>query len=139
MNSTVPPGFELIDLGPGFSAAFGPVYVRRADTTLAFRVAEQHVNPVAMCHGGAIATLVDMSIAAVRAGPGTAAGHLPTISMHIDYLAPSPLGSWVESTVTLVKATKSLIFTQALVAADGALVARGMGIYRNYTRDGEGK
>jgi uncharacterized protein (TIGR00369 family) len=132
MTSTIPPGFELIDVGPGFSATFGPVYIRRADTTLGFRVTERHVNPVAMCHGGALATIIDMSIAAVRSGPGTAAGHLPTISMHVDYLAPSPLGAWVEAAVTLVKTTRTMIFTQTLVTADGTLVARAMGIYRNY-------
>jgi acyl-coenzyme A thioesterase PaaI-like protein len=133
MEATVPHGFEALPLGGGFAETFGRVYVDRANRSLAFRVAPVHLNPVGVCNGGAMATFADMQIAAViAAGPGTAAGHQPTISLQVDYLATAPLGAWVEATVTLVKATRSLIFTQALIAADGEIVARSHAIYRNY-------
>ena len=80
-----------------------------------------------------MATFADMQIAAVIcASPGTADGHQPTISLHVDYLATAPLDAWVEAVVTLVKTTRSLIFTQALIRADGEIVARSQAIYRNF-------
>jgi hypothetical protein len=44
------------------------------------------------------------------------------------------LGAWVEAAVTLVKTTKTLIFTQALITADGDIVARSQAIYCNCGR-----
>ena len=128
---TVPAGFEPLDLGGSFAASFGPVYVSWADNRLGFLVAERHLNPVGVCHGGAIATFADMQVAVVKTGPGTPAGHMPTIHLDVDYVAPAPLGSWVDLAVSLVKKTRNLIFTQALITADGNIVARSSGIYRN--------
>jgi acyl-coenzyme A thioesterase PaaI-like protein len=133
MDSAAPIGFEALDLGPGFAQAFGPVYVRRATSSLGFRVAPCHLNPVGVCNGGAMATFADMQIAAViKSGPGTAPGHQPTISLSVDYLAPAPVDAWVEAAVMLVKRTRTLIFTQALITANGDPVARSTAIYRNY-------
>lgn len=131
-HAGVPAGFERIDLGQGFDRCFGPVYLHQDGGRLGFRVASHHLNPVGGCHGGAMATFADMQIAAVRPGLGTEAGHMPTINLSVDYLAPAPPGSWVEAAVSLVKLTRTLAFTQALITADGELVARTTGIYRNY-------
>lgn len=128
----IPEGFELIDMGPGFMAAFGPVYLQRATRTLGFRVAAHHLNPVDVCNGGAMATFADLQIAAVIDGPGTASGHAPTVTLSVDYLGPAPHGAWVQAPVQLVKQTKTLIFTQALISADGRPVARANAIYRHY-------
>ena len=54
----------------------------------------------------------------------------------VDYLSPARLGDWVEATVTLAKATRSLIFTQALITANGETVARTTALYRNIGLDG---
>jgi uncharacterized protein (TIGR00369 family) len=120
-----------MDLGPGFTTTFGPVYLRRADSRLGFRVGERHLNPMGVCHGGAMATFADMQVAVVKSGLGTRAGHMPTIHLDVDYLATAPLGGWVEMAVTLVKTTRNLVFTQALISVDGNAVARSAGIYRN--------
>ena len=133
MAERVPEGFELLPLRGGFAEAFGPLYINRNKRTIAFRVTAIHLNPVGVCNGGALATFADMQIAAVIAGaPGTAEGHQPTINLSIDYLAPAPLGAWIEAEVTLIKKTQTLIFTQALILSDGAVVARSNAIYRNY-------
>jgi acyl-coenzyme A thioesterase PaaI-like protein len=72
-----------------------------------------------------------MQVAVVKASLGALAGHMPTIHLDVDYVAPAPLGSWVDLAVSLVKNTRNLIFTQALITADGHVVARSSGIYRN--------
>ncbi len=126
---SAPAGFELIDVGSGFAERFGPLYLNRHDKRLGFRVAAHHVNPVGSCHGGALATFADMQIVAVRSALGSVR-HFPTISISVDYLAPTPPNAWVEAAVTLVKTTGALVFTQALITADGEIVARSAAIYR---------
>lgn len=127
----VPEGFELMRMGCDFAAAFGPVYADRARCRMGFRVAQHHLNPMNVCHGGAMATFADMQIAVVKPGLGTAAGHMPTIHLDMDYMATAPAGSWVEMAVSLVKTTRNLVFTQAMITADGNLAVRSSGIYRN--------
>ena len=55
---------------------------------------------------------------------------LPTINLQIDYLAASPLGAWVQGEAQLLRATRSLVFMQGLVQADGVSVARVSGIFK---------
>lgn len=130
MKNTVPIGFELLDLGAGFMDAFGPVYLSRETSALGFWVASHHLNRVNVCNGGAMATFADLQVAAVKFREATK--HMPTINLSVDYLAPAPFDTWVEAVVTLVKATRTMFFTQALITADGNLVARTNAIYRNY-------
>jgi uncharacterized protein (TIGR00369 family) len=133
VENDVPAGCESIVRTGGFDAAFGTVYLDRKTMTLGFRVTAHHVNATGACHGGAMATFADMQIAAiVRSGLIAAERHLPTVSLSVDYIAPAPLGAWVEANVTLIKETKTLIFTQALITADGQPAARTNAIYRNY-------
>ena len=127
-----PPGFTLADLGPGFGARFGPVFLDRSRRRLCFRVGEEHVNPIGTCHGGALTTFADMQLMAIRAGREEGLPHSPTISLSVDFLAPARLGDWVQAEVTQLQQTRTLLFTQALMTADGRPVARANAIYRNY-------
>jgi uncharacterized protein (TIGR00369 family) len=136
MQDAIPDGFALAALGKGFSERFGPVYVDRATRRMAFRVAERHSNPVDTCHGGALATFADSLILAIRAGASEGDAHNPTISLSLDYVAPIPLGAWVEAEVTLVKATRTMFFIQSLITVDGEPVARTNAIYRNPNKTG---
>lgn len=133
MNIAAPEGFEPISLGPGFAQAFGQVYVNRASHSIGFRVAPHHVNPVGVCSGGALATFADMQIAGVMVhGPGSSDNHSPTISLSMDYVAVAPLGSWVEAAVTLVRKTRTMLFTQAILTTNGSAIVRSNAIYRLY-------
>lgn len=132
----VPAGYELLDLGLGYAREFGPVYISRSASKMAFRVAANHVNPVGGCHGGAMATFADAQIVVVHNASGTADQHTPTINLSIDYLAPAPLGAWVEAEVSLIRATRTLIFTQALITSEGDPIARTTAIYRNNKQTG---
>jgi uncharacterized protein (TIGR00369 family) len=129
VTDNVPKGFVAVPLDVGYNAAFGPAYANAAERKIGFRVGPQHLNPVGACHGGAMATFADMQI--VVAGDGPYKTHMPTISLTVDYLAPSPLGAWIEAVVSCQKATRTMVFTQALITADGEVVARSSAIYRN--------
>jgi acyl-coenzyme A thioesterase PaaI-like protein len=133
VENIVPADFEPIIRTAGFDSAFGTVYLNRKTTTLGFRVTAFHVNATENCHGGALATFADMQIAAiVRSGLIATERHTPTISLSVDYIAPAPLGAWVEANVILIKETKLMIFTQAFITANGQTVARANATYRNY-------
>jgi uncharacterized protein (TIGR00369 family) len=136
MSDDVPDGFVLADLGAGFGTAFGPVYLDRGRARMGFRVSELHRNPIDGLHGGAMATFADTQLMAIRAGVEEGRTHSPTISLSLDYLAPAVVGDWVEAQVTLVKTTRTMIFTQAIMTVDGNPVARASAIYRNKDRTG---
>src|SRR3546814_11844585 len=98
---------------------------------MAFRVAERHANPIDTCHGGALATFADAMIAAVHAGAESGQAHTPTITLTVDYLAPVAVSELVEADVQLVKSTRTMLFVQSLMIANGKIVARASAIHRN--------
>lgn len=129
MNGDVPEGFEPLVLNCGYNDGFGPAYVDLAAHKIGFRVGPQHLNPVGGLHGGAMATFADMQISAV--GPEAYDAHRATISLTVEYLAPVGPGAWVEAEIVCPKTTRTMVFTQAIITADGEPVARTSGIYRN--------
>ncbi len=82
-----------------------------------------------------MATFADMQLVAVQFGDDRP--HTPTVNLDLAFLAPAPLGSWVEARVTLLRRTTTLLFTQAVMTADGEPVARSSAIYRNRPVTGE--
>jgi acyl-coenzyme A thioesterase PaaI-like protein len=55
---------------------------------------------------------------------------LPTVSLQIDYLAPSPLGAWVQGEAQVLRVTRNLAFIQGLVTADDVPALRVSGIFK---------
>ena len=129
----VPEGFHARRFGDGFIGVNGPLYARRTDAglQLGFRVERRHCNPMGICHGGMMATFCDMLMPlSAHALSDVGNRFLPTINLQIDYLAPARLGAWVQGEADLLKATRSLVFAQGLVTADGAPCARVSGIFK---------
>ena len=133
-SAAVPEGFKERRFGEGFIGVNGPLYVRRTETglQLGFRVERRHCNPMGICHGGMMATFCDMllPISAHVMSKELAERFLPTINLQIDYLAAAPLGAWVQGEAQLLRTTRSLVFMQGLVQADGVSVARVSGIFK---------
>lgn len=131
---TVPEGFAAVPMGGEFIAANGPLYVRKlgAIAQLGFRVEARHTNPAGICHGGMMATFCDMllPICAHHQSAEVARRFLPTISLQVDYLAPTPLGAWVQGEAQVLRATRSVVFIQGLVTADDTPVARASGVFK---------
>jgi uncharacterized protein (TIGR00369 family) len=133
-HRTIPPGFKPLPTMGGFLETNGPLYVRHEGdlVRLGFRVEARHTNPVGICHGGMMATFCDMlmPISIHRKSKEVGMRFLPTINLQIDYLAPAPLGAWVEGEAEVLKVTRSLIFGQGLVTADGEIAVRVSGIFK---------
>lgn len=130
----VPAGFTPWPALPGFVQINGPLYQRTEGGVyqLGFRVEARHCNPMQICHGGMMATFCDMLLPlGVHAQSAEVRGRfLPTVSLQIDYLAPAPLGAWVQGEAQLLRATRTMVFAQGLVMADGVAAARVSGILK---------
>jgi uncharacterized protein (TIGR00369 family) len=129
----VPAGFELLAAGGDYIAVNGPLHMRMHDGVfqLGFRVEQRHTNPMGICHGGMMASFCDMLLPmAAHRHADVGFRFLPTISLQIDYLATVPLGAWVQGEGQVLRTTRSLVFAQGLVDADGKAVARVSGIFK---------
>jgi uncharacterized protein (TIGR00369 family) len=130
----IPEGFAALQAGGPFIDLIGPLYVRHEGAVLqfGFRVEPRHVNPLQNLHGGMMASFCDMllPLSAHRKSAQVADRFLPTISLQIDYLAPAPLGAWVQGEAAPLRVTRSLVFAQGLVTADGETCARVSGVFK---------
>ena len=133
-EAPIPTGFEPLQAGGPFIQHNGPLYVWQQGVVVkfGFRVGPHHVNPMNNLHGGMMASFCDMllPLSVHRKSSEVANRFLPTISLQIDYLAPAPLGAWVEGEAEPLRITRSLVFAQGLVTADGVPCARVSGVFK---------
>ncbi|HZD26070.1 MAG TPA: PaaI family thioesterase [Alphaproteobacteria bacterium] len=121
----VPAGFQPFPYEMGFVERIGPLYwARRGERgVLGFRVMEHHANPVGICHGGMMMTVMDM---AVGFNLRLLMGHeafVPSVQLSFDFLQPGRLGDWLESAVDFTFTTRRLGFANGLlVGADGPVL-----------------
>lgn len=129
-----PAGFVLIEAGGPFMQNNGPMYLLHKGELVkfGFRVERRHTNPMDNLHGGMMASFCDMllPLSVHRKNSDVGQRFLPTISLQIDYLAPAPLGCWVEGEAQVLRTTRSLVFAQGLVHADSVLCARVSGVFK---------
>jgi uncharacterized protein (TIGR00369 family) len=130
----VPAGFRPLPMLGDFIAVNGPLYLRHEGdlVQVGFRVEPRHTNPLGNCHGGMLASFCDMllPLSIHRKSKEVGLRFLPTINLQLDYLAPAPLGAWVEGEAQVLRVTRALVFAQGLVTADGAIAVRMSGIFK---------
>ena len=133
-SAGIPAGFKLLPRMGEFIGVNGPLYLKHEGdlVQVGFRVEARHTNPMRICHGGMMASFCDMllPLSVHRKSHEIGMRFLPTISLQIDYLAPAPLGAWVQGEAQVLRTTRSLVFAQGLVEADGTPVARVSGIFK---------
>ena len=129
----IPDGFRAVDLGPGFVTNNAQLYGRWADEklTLGFRVEKRLTNLGGVLHGGMLASFADTMLPyAVMYQSLGGRQFLPTINLQLDYVAPAPLGAWVQGEATVLRVTRTMAFVQGLAYADDVLIARMSGIFK---------
>lgn len=125
----------LEDVGEFITVA-GPVYVstERLDpgepARYGLRIMRHHCNGLGNCHGGMLATFLDLAMACGLYAAGGIDRNLPTITMTLDYLAPALLGDWIESRVAIVHRTRRMAFVQATLSGRDGPVIRGNAVFR---------
>lgn len=140
-DTPLPEGFAPLHLGDwGFIPENGPLYGKRegAFFLLGFRVEERHCNPAKICHGGMLMTFADMQLPfGIRLQALSDPGFLPTVSLSAEFMAPAPLGAWVQGRTDVLKTTRNLAFAQCLLTADGEPVLRASGIFKVASTKGD--
>ena len=134
MEAAAPEGFVHLPLtrSDPFTAAGGPWFAKDEGGRLVagFRVLDKHLNPGGVCHGGLLATFCDvmMSTACAYAG-GDATPVLPTISLSLDYLQPTPAGAWVEMRTDVLRRGRRIAFAQAVLTVEERATVRANGVF----------
>ena len=95
---------------------------------IGFRVLPAHCNFGNTCHGGMIATFLDMALGLSVHAATEASG--PTMSMTIDFLSPGLPGDWIESRSRFVHSTYRTGYCDVIAIGPRGPVARGNGIWR---------
>lgn len=138
MSSTcdVPAGWRKLDLDDPFLDRIGPVFI--ADpfvgdevepARFGLRVAPHQCNFAGTCHGGMIASVLDIALgrgmAALSAG-----AHAPTVTLTIDFMRAAKVDDWLESRVRILRRTRSMVFCDALLLGPEGAVARGNAVFK---------
>lgn len=113
--------------------AAGPIYVRRdvdGRGTFGLLVEPRHCNAKDMCHGGMLAALTDVVLGIGGLEQAGVSGFFITMSLTQDFLAPVPLGSWLEAEVDLLRRTRTTMFVQGVFRVRGDAVLRASGVFR---------
>lgn len=127
---------------PTFNTHIGNLYVKRGEKgtrdefVMGFRVHQHMCNPAGGLHGGMMMTVADL-VGAM--GGGTLAGlrkFLPTVNMTFDFVAPGKVGDWVEGRAELVRATRSLLFTNIYLTVGEQKILRASSICKIPSGDG---
>ena len=115
-----------------YNTLVGPFWVRPEAQTVAFgfRVELRHCNPVRLLHGGMLAGFADIVLTGGCNHLARLSRFLTTVSLTTDFLAPAALGAWVEARPEVLAVTRSTLFGQCLVTADGVPVLRASGTFR---------
>lgn len=133
-NPPAPAGWTVFDMHGGYIEHNGPLFFRDDGPQgfqLGMRIEERHCNPRGVGHGGWLMTFADMMLPmAAHRHPKVGRNFLPTVSMAVDFLAPAPMGAWLNSRTEILRVTRNLVFAQGLVYADETLVARVNGVFK---------
>ena len=130
----IPAGYKAFNfpIGGPYMAINGPLLHRQdgKQFLLGMRVEKGHCNPMDVCHGGMLMSFVDMAMPMGVIYQENINRFLPTISLTTDFLAPVPLDAWLEARTDVLRVTRSMVFAQCLVQADGVTAVRASGVFK---------
>jgi uncharacterized protein (TIGR00369 family) len=130
--SAIPDGFAPHTRSSPVTAPWEPIFARVGDSfELGLLIAAAHCNGRGMLHGGVTAALADNAMGLTYARALGAAGGVVTIGLTVDYAASGRPGQWLQITPRLLRDGKSMGFVDALITADGGLIARASATFRN--------
>ena len=133
MTALVPPGFVPHTRHSPATTHWEPIYARTEASVfqLGIVIADAHCNTRGTVHGGVMATLADNACGlTLGMALGSGAKGIFTTSLAIDYVGPGKLGQRLEITPRVVKAGRASGVVDALITADGDVIARANASFR---------
>jgi uncharacterized protein (TIGR00369 family) len=128
-----PDGFRPLQLGSNpFLNANGPLHGRMdgGDFVLGLRVEQRHCNPAGMCHGGMLLTFSDMTLIICSNVQSGLNRYMTTVNLTSDFIRGVKIGSWLEGRAQVLRVTRNLVFSQAVLSVDGEPAVRVSGILK---------
>lgn len=121
-----PEGYMAIPTGLGYTDTLQPFYGKfdEEHARFGFYVEDKHCNPAGVCHGGALMTFLDIAFGGTVMNKFEGLKGLPTINMNTDFVAPGKKGDWLESQVTFIHMTKTMVFIGGVVTGSEGPVVR---------------
>lgn len=109
-----------------------PLYSRRVDGTVQIGVSlrDVHCNSRGLLHGGVIAALADNAMGLSCGTSLPSVQGLVTVSLGVDYVGAAKVGQWLQIEPRVLRTGKSMGFADALIKADGGLIARASATFR---------
>ena len=129
-----PTGWVLQSHPQTFSAHAGPFYFRDKGPTpgVGFFAEPHHANLGGIVHGGALMTLADMSLWDIcRRVEGNF--RAVTVTLNSEFLAPGPVGAFIEASGEMTKAGRSYLFARGLVTAEGKSLLSFSGTLKRFS------
>jgi uncharacterized protein (TIGR00369 family) len=117
--------------GEGFTAHVGPFWLNTGDRTarLGFIADDRHRNRNGNVQGGMIATLADRAMGQTGRMANSDLPHA-TIQLDMHYVDAVQIGEFVEARCRVMRRTRSVLFMEAEIMANGRLVATARGIWK---------
>ena len=136
----VPPGFERLPLGLGFTDSLQPVYRRVGGegegASFGLVVEAQHSNTMGLCHGGVLMSLADITATTgANLAHGVVAGS-PTVHLDIDFISAARQGDWLQTNAEQVNVKRRFGFCSGGIYNSAGVVARFSGIIYFPDHDG---
>lgn len=127
-RQALPEGFAAPERPSAFGGLVGPVLDAQGQSRRGFRVEAKHLNNAGIAHGGMLMSLADMTLG--RGASDATGGPAVTVRMVSDFHGPARLGDWVEGQARVTRTTRTMVFVEAEVRANGRLILSASGVFR---------
>ena len=132
MTASPPEGFAPHFRKSPVTEPWEPLFSRKLDgaVQIGLHLRAAHCNSRGLLHGGVIAALADNAMGLSCGLSLPSVEGLVTVSLTVDYAGSAKIGQWLQIEPRVLKTGKSMGFADALVTADGAVIARASATFR---------
>ena len=132
MTASPPEGFAPHFRKSPVTEPWEPLFSRKLDgaVQIGLHLRAAHCNSRGLLHGGVIAALADNAMGLSCGLSLPSVQGLVTVSLAVDYAGSAKIGQWLQIEPRVLKTGKSMGFADALVTADGAVIARASATFR---------
>lgn len=128
----VPQAYRPLTQPSNFNKLCGPYFEKienGANTAMAVRIEEKHLNQRDITHGGMLLALADNAMGAAAARAYQYKAGLVTVSMNSDFLKPTAVGDWVEARPVILRKGKRMAFVECPLYVNDTLIFRASGVF----------